>query len=142
MHLLNLSVFHAFRGCSSCQAMGFSCQEQLGAGMGPQTPKDAWMLCPPSLLCCSFLQPPAPAKALSAAQSEIRTAWGNLFLENVHLCGQTCPAGIQTRYQWSQTDSSVPGFLTHALELSSFPSMPHLPAWKPSRRVGSLESLT
>lgn len=124
MYLLDLSGFHAFRGYSSCQAMGFSCQEQLGAGTGPHSARDAWMLCP--LPCCAahFCSHQLPAKGPSDAQSETRTAWNNLFLQNVHLCGQTCSAGIHTGYQWSQAHSSVPGFLTYALELSSFPVCP------------------
>lgn len=78
--------------------------------------------CCASLPCCAALScsHQLPAKGLSDAQAEIRTAWNNFFLENMHLCAQTCSAGILTGHQWSQTHSSVPGFLTYALELSSF----------------------
>lgn len=80
----------------------FSCLSEVTAAVRPwdSAVRNSWELardptpsgmpgCCAPLPCCAAhsCSHQLPAKGLSDAQSEIRTAWNNLFLENVHLCG-------------------------------------------------------
>lgn len=104
MYLFNLSVFRVFRGCSCCQAMGFSCQEQLGAGKGPHPTRDACMLCPPP--CCCLEQP---------VLGKCAFVWFNMLCRDID----------RTIDRTSVIPNTLlsPGLFS-ALELSRFPGCP------------------
>lgn len=108
MHTLNWSVFHNFQWLQLLSGRGMQLPGTAGSWRGTPHPRGCGMPCPP-LPChdthsCSQQ---LPAMGLSEAQSEARAA-GTTFPWKMWIC---VVRHTQQEYQWSQADSSVPGFL-------------------------------